>query len=269
MSEQFVPAPVRVTPAYEKLAGVMRERIMAGELKPGDRVPSEVRLADEAGVSRSTVREALRMLEEAGFVERASPRIMLVRRDTGEAKHHELLRALRRRNVTFHHLYETLRVIEPELSRLAALRGRREDLEALRRNLAEQEESLDDFLAWNRLDEDFHLAIGRASGNRTMITARAPVTQLLLPTSDRFVDSRRKTAAATEFHRRILATISDGDGEAAAIVTRRHIDDFRRAWEAGGLDFHFQIGALTDESRRRADSPPPPTPRASRRRGDG
>jgi GntR family transcriptional regulator, transcriptional repressor for pyruvate dehydrogenase complex len=269
MSEQFVPAPVRVSPAYEKLAGVIRERIMTGELKPGDRVPSEVRLADEAGVSRSTVREALRMLQEAGFVERTSPRIMIVRPDTGEPKHHELLRALRRRNVTFHHLYEALRVIEPELSRLAALRADKGEVEGLRRNLTEQEESLDAFLAWNRLDEDFHLGIGRVSGNRTMITARAPITQLLLPTANRFVDSRRMTEAATGFHRRILAAIAEGDGESAALVTRRHIDDFRAAWEAEGLDFHLQIGALMDESGPRPDAPPPPRRPASRRRDDG
>jgi GntR family transcriptional regulator, transcriptional repressor for pyruvate dehydrogenase complex len=269
MSEQFVPAPVRVSPAYEKLAGVIRERIMTGELKAGDRVPSEVRLAEEARVSRSTVREALRMLQEAGFVERTSPRIMIVRPDTGESRHHELLRALRRRNVTFHHLYEALRTIEPELSRLAAGRRTEADLEALHGNLAEQEESLDAYPAWNRLDEGFHLAIGRASGNRTMITARAPIGQLLLPTSDRFVDSRHMTEIATGFHRRILAAISDGDGEAAALVTRRHIEDFRAAWEAEGLDFHLQIGALIDGSAPPPGGPPPPTPPASRPRGGG
>ena len=74
-----VEHPVRVTRAYEQLAAVLRRRIDSGALKPGDRLPSETGLAQQAGVSRSTVREALRTLQEAGFIERASPKVMVVR----------------------------------------------------------------------------------------------------------------------------------------------------------------------------------------------
>lgn len=64
----FLGQPVRVTKAYEALATIIRERIVSGELADGDRIPSESTLAREAQVSRSTVREALRTLEEAGLV---------------------------------------------------------------------------------------------------------------------------------------------------------------------------------------------------------
>ena len=88
----FIARPISISRAYEQLAGQIRARILAGELAEGDRLPSELALAREAQVSRGTVREALRLLEEAGFVERASPRILVVappaRRGAGAARGH-------------------------------------------------------------------------------------------------------------------------------------------------------------------------------------
>ena len=109
----FIVRPVRVARAYEELASMIRQRIVSGELGEGDRIPSESALAKEAQVSRSTVREALRTLEESGLIERTSPKIMVVRRPSEERAYRELHRALRRRNVTFHHLHEALLVLDP------------------------------------------------------------------------------------------------------------------------------------------------------------
>src|SRR4051812_18366086 len=96
---------VRVARAYEQLAEALRESINAGTLGEGARLPSEARIAEQAGVSRSTVREALRMLQEAGLIERASPKVMVVSARNDDPSHRELTAALRRRNVTFHHLH--------------------------------------------------------------------------------------------------------------------------------------------------------------------
>src|SRR2546423_2167744 len=120
--------PVRVARAYEQLAEALRESINAGILGEGDRLPSEARIAEQAGVSRSTVREALRMLQEAGLIERASPKVMVVSAQNDDPSHRELTAALRRRNVTFHHLHEALMTIEPELTRLATERAESGDI---------------------------------------------------------------------------------------------------------------------------------------------
>jgi len=223
---------------------VIRDRILSGELREGDRLPSETTLAREAHVSRSTVREALRTLQEAGFVERASPKILVVRSHSDEPAWRELTRALRRRNVSFHHLHEALMLIEPELTRLAATRADLGDLRELEANLAAQERALGAFVEWSRLDEEFHLAIAEMSANPALIIARTPMTQLLLPTVRRFVRREEQTTAALRWHRRIVAEIEAHDDEAAALMARRHVDDFRRAWEHAGLDFHTEIGQL-------------------------
>jgi DNA-binding FadR family transcriptional regulator len=240
-----VVAPrLKVTRAYEQLADLLRERIMSGDLREGERLPSETELAGQAGVSRSTVREAFRTLQEAGLIERATPRVMVVRRRTDDPAYRELMHALRRQDVTFHHLHEALLVLEPELVRFATERADAHDLRVLRESLEAQDRNLDHFSEWSRLDEEFHLSIAEISANPALIIARAPITQLLLPTLHRFMRSRSMTQHATKYHHRIVTEIEHRDPDTAAAVMRRHVNDFRTAWEKAGLDFHLEIADL-------------------------
>jgi GntR family transcriptional regulator, transcriptional repressor for pyruvate dehydrogenase complex len=248
-----VVARVRVVRAYEQLAGLLRERITSGDLREGERLPSETALAEQAGVSRSTVREALRTLEQAGLIHRASPRVMVVARREEDPVFRDLRHELRRRNVTFHHLHEALVMLEPELTRLAALRADEADVRELWKFVEEQEQNLEHFQEWSRLDVEFHLAIAEMSGNPALIITREPITQLLLPVLHRFMDSASMTEHATRYHRRMVAEIEAGDPDTAAAVTRRHVNDFRIAWEKRGLDFHQEIASLTESESENLD----------------
>lgn len=247
VSPNGVTAVTGVAPrAYEQLAGVLRARISDGELAPGDRLPSETQLAEQSGVSRSTVREALRTLQEAGVVTRASPRVMIVSPRGGTPAHRELSRELRRSNVTFGHLHEALLTLEPAVARYAAERARPEDVLRLRAHLEEEEANLEQFEEWSRLDDEFHRDIAALSGNPALILARLPITRVLLPTLCYFMGSRAQTESATIFHRRIVDEIEAGHADLAAAVAHRHVEDFRIAWEKAGLDFHQPIGELPD-----------------------
>jgi GntR family transcriptional repressor for pyruvate dehydrogenase complex len=243
-----VGEPVRIARAYEQLASVLRERITSGALREGDRLPSEAALAQQAGVSRSTVREALRTLQEAGLIGRASPKVMVVRQQTDDPAYRELTHALRRRRVTFHHLHEALLTIEPELTRLAAERADAADVRELRANLDAQGRALEHYAEWSRLDEEFHLTIAEMSANPALVIARTPITQLLLPTVHGFIASAKQTSAALRFHERILSEIEAHDPDLAAAVMRRHVNDFRVAWERSGLDFELEIAELGNGS---------------------
>jgi DNA-binding FadR family transcriptional regulator len=227
--------------AFEQLAGRLREQILAGELPEGARLPSEVALAEDAGVSRSTVREALRTLQERGYVERASPRVMVVRSHGGDTASGAITQDLLRRSVTFGHLLEALLAVEPELSRLAATRAGPDGLERLRAILDAQAAATDDYDAWNELDEAFHLEIADLAANPALRLARGAITPLLVPTTKRFVRARGMTRAATDFHERILAEIAGADPEGAAVMTRAHINDFKRAWSRAGLDMDIVV----------------------------
>jgi GntR family transcriptional regulator, transcriptional repressor for pyruvate dehydrogenase complex len=231
-------------PAYELLADRLRDQIVAGALQVGDRLPSEARLAEQEGVSRSTVRESLRMLQEAGLIERSSPRIMVVRRAEDHLAQRHLTDALKRRNVTFAHLYEALLALEPELTRLATERCDEADIAALRGMIRAQERSLERFDEWSRLDQEFHLVIADISANPALIIARAPITELLLPTLRDFMNSRTLTERATRYHHRMLFEIEARDPDLAAAVARRHVNDFRMAWEHAGFAMDQQVAQL-------------------------
>ena len=244
----FIVRPVRVSRAYEELASMIRQRIVSGELGEGDRIPSESALAKEAQVSRSTVREALRTLEESGLIERTSPKIMVVRRPSEERAYRELHRALRRRNVTFHHLHEALLVLEPELTRLATSRADSAGIAQLEVNLQAQAASVGDFAEWNRLDQEFHLTIAEMSANPALVIARSPISDLLMPVLRRFVVSREHSERALDFHHRILEEIQARDPEAAALMVRKHVNEMRTGWERAGLNFDAEIGEFSDEA---------------------
>jgi len=241
MSEGQLVQPIKIARAYEQLAGLLRERITSGDLREGDRLPSETALAKQAGVSRSTVREALRILEQGGLVERASPRIMVVSDRSDNPGFRELRRELGKRNVTFHHLHEALSTFDPELTRFAAIRASHSDIEALHESLEEQERHLDHLAEWSRLDVEFHAALAEMSANPALIIAREPINQLLLPALYRFMDTREMAEHATNYHRRIVSEIEVHDPDTAAAVMRRHLNDWRTAWEKRGLDLHQEI----------------------------
>jgi GntR family transcriptional regulator, transcriptional repressor for pyruvate dehydrogenase complex len=246
-ASQFFVQPLRISRAYEELAAMIRQRIVSGELVEGSRIPSETALAKEAQVSRSTVREALRTLEEAGLIERASPKIMVVRRPSDDRAHRELHRAMRQRNVTFQHLHEALLILEPELTRLATLRSDARGIAELQANLDAQADNLDSFDEWNRLDQDFHLAIAEMSGNPALVIARAPISDLVMPVLQRFMVSSRLSQRALVFHRRILEEIEAADPDAAALMMRKHVNDFRTGWERAGLDLSHEFGTVSED----------------------
>jgi GntR family transcriptional regulator, transcriptional repressor for pyruvate dehydrogenase complex len=240
-SEQEQSTVAESPRAYEELAAEIREQIVAGELGGGEQVPSEAALAQSARVSRSTVREALRTLEVAGFIERVRPRLMVVARDLDEPANREARLELGRQGSTFNDLFESLRMLEPELTRLAADRADSADIASLRKALDAQAAALGDFAAWNQLDVEFHLMVAEMSGNPALILARTPIAQFALEAMSGFVDSEAKTAQATRFHRQMVDALADRDGELAALVTRRHVDDWREAWVAAGYRLDAEI----------------------------
>lgn len=233
--------PIKIARAYDQLAGLLRERITSGDLRVGDRLPSESALAEQAGVSRSTVREALRILEQGGLVERASPRIMVVADRSEDPDFRELRRALRQHNVTFHHLHEAMMTLDPELTRFAAQRADRSDVKELNEALEAQEEHLGHLAEWSRLDVEFHSMLAEIAANPALVIAREPISQVLMPALYRFMDTRDMAEHATKYHRRIVEEIEVRDPDTAAAVMRRHINDWRTAWERRGLDLHQEI----------------------------
>ena len=133
------PAPlfgrVKVTPAYRVVSGVVEKRILSGDLSPGTLLPTEAALADQFGVNRSTVREAIRQLEQEGLVERRSSKRLQVTMPGVYDAAPRAARSLMLQQVTFAELWQVAVVLEPEASRLAALSASTSDLDQLAANV--------------------------------------------------------------------------------------------------------------------------------------
>lgn len=140
-AELLLPSPpvferVKVTPAYKAVSGVIEQCIVRGDLKPGVQLPTEQDLAQQFGVNRSTVREAIRQLEQEGLVERhASKRLHVTMPGVYDAAP-RAARSLLLHQVTFEELWQVALVLEPQAARLAAIAAGPDDV-------AEQNDTVD------------------------------------------------------------------------------------------------------------------------------
>ena len=215
-----------------KVVSDLTTRIRHGELRPGDRLPTEAETVRAFGVSRTVVREALSRMQAAGIVETrhgVGTFVTAARRDSGlRADAAEISDV-----VDLLAMLELRIAIESEAASLAARRRNAAHLAALRAALdhcaAELAAGRDTVAA----DFRFHVAIAQASGNRyfedllTSFGEKAiPRARLKLPQLDE-ASRRQYLALVHHEHEDILAAIVRGDADGARAAMRNHIGNGR------------------------------------------
>ncbi|HEY0188326.1 MAG TPA: FadR/GntR family transcriptional regulator [Cellulomonas sp.] len=217
----------RIEPAYQQVAVQLRSLILDGRLAPGSRLPTEDRLCVSFGVSRNTVREALRLLSAdnliattrgaAGGTFVTTPDVVGVQQRLQTS-----LRLLNGTNEISHdELFEARVLLEIPSVREATTRRTEADLSRLR-ELADQVRRADSSLERTTVSEDFHQAIIDIAGNR-VIALIAPPIWAALTLSWRERGSRHRWASIDHDHDEILRHIEQGDGDAAADAMLAHL----------------------------------------------
>lgn len=225
-------APPRGNPAPtvgSRLLVALQEAIVRGDLGPGTKL-SEPELARRHGVSRGSLREALRHLEARGLLEWA-PRV-------GARVTRLTLEQLR-------DIYEVRELLEGRACRLAATRLAPREVDELRAVLDahEAQEELRNGTAYFQQegDLDFHFRIADACGNAMIRQILCEdLYQLMRTYRYRFSAFEGRPRAALQEHRRILAALAERDGEVAELMMRRHIAGARELIEA-------RLAARTEE----------------------
>jgi DNA-binding FadR family transcriptional regulator len=218
---------------YEILADELRRRILAREHLPGDRLPTENEIGVEFGMSRTTVREALRVLAAQELIRTAKgagggtyvavPRVSHVADMLGSsiamlaAAHH----------LSLDQLMEARDIMEIPAARLAAERRRADDLEELRANV-DAEIAGTSRAAHHR---DFHALVLKAADNPVLSLVAEPVFGAIVTDFDRGALTERVRRVAVEHHVDILRAIEAGDGEAAERAMREHLAFLRPYYE--------------------------------------
>lgn len=207
--------------------------LLEGTLGPGDRLPPERELATNLGVGRSSVREALRVLEVMGLIRTATgsgPTAGAIVTATPHGGLAQLLRLqVAAQGFAIPDVYETRLLLEEwAVAHLAAqpdadLAEARATLEAM----DAADISADDFLA---LDAQFHLRLTDAAGNvvvaATMAGLRPTIDGYIRAGRDRIADWDGTAARLRREHRDVLEAIDAGDAERARRMVRAHITDY-------------------------------------------
>lgn len=222
-SGRGVPAqPIARRKTYELVAERLVAMIGEGTLRPGDPLPTERELTDGFQVGRSSVREALRMLESQGVIRGANAGAFVV----AEAMHPlnsslRLLFALDER-AGIHDLFELRRILECEAAALAAERHTDEHLREMDAAIEQMADGLGDGRGDRFIDADlrFHLALAGATGNRLVLHSMHAVRDVLRRALMTVYTIPQSPESAVVEHRAIRKAIAAGDADGA----RREMD---------------------------------------------
>ncbi len=236
------------SPAYEQVAQQLRAAILDGELQPGDELPAERELCAQFGVSRTTVREALRALQAQGLAVASGPTapLRVPRPDalsTGPLRD-SLVHLMKLGRVPLGDLVELRGALEAAAVGAAAnvlgnaplddphrLRAAAHVAEA-RRALDEMRVGGSDPAAFEQADVRFHVALVAASGNEAlqlvMLAVRDSVSAHLLDALTADPARQRTLNRLTRQHEAILAAVEAGDARDAEVLLRDHVIGFYR-----------------------------------------
>jgi DNA-binding FadR family transcriptional regulator len=214
----------------------LRELVVTGELSPGQRLPTETLLAADYGVSRATVREALRLLAAQNLIKTAKGATGGSYVTLPSADHlSESLRSgigllAEAEDVSLEELLEVREVLEVPAARLAAARRSEEELEELRASIpaAPLRLGTEEQFAFNR---DFHSVVIDLSRNTLLAISAQPVFSVLQTKLARSRLGPRFHRAINEHHRSIAAAIAAGDADAAGGEMLAHLEYLRPFYE--------------------------------------
>jgi GntR family transcriptional repressor for pyruvate dehydrogenase complex len=229
---------VVVPKASDVLANHLREQILTGKLAEGAALPVERVLASSVGLSRGTVRDALRVLEIEGLVTTRPGRAggSFVRRPDATTLQRSLNVLVSGRGVRFTSLLETRDALEPAAAGLAALHRTDADLRRLDEVSQLLRESVEDIPRFLQHNVEWHVAVVAASHNEIMHIILDSLSRAILTATDRSdFNSPRTMADTLTAHERILEAIRRGDPQRAAKSMEKHVHGYRELIESYDL----------------------------------
>jgi DNA-binding FadR family transcriptional regulator len=222
---------IKTPRAFEEIAAQIRSELSSRRLRPGDRLPAERVLAEQFGVSRNTLREALRSLENSGLLrlQKGAAGGAFVRESTGDAIVTGLRDMFHLGAIQPEHLTEARVLIESIAVRAACERATSEDLEALKANIAAAEQAEREklhFYDQAAIHLDFHRILARATKNPVMVI----VMEALLDVMAHFIRAigpMRKPWVLPS-RRRFIKHFEARDSDAAVIEMEQHLERLNR-----------------------------------------
>jgi DNA-binding FadR family transcriptional regulator len=215
----------------------LRREIVAGDFEAGANLPTEKELAERFGVSKTPVREALRVLEMEGLVDtsQGARKGARVTAPSGRVAARYTALLLRRRRASLHDVYVARLAIEPFAAGLLAQNATPEKLERLKALCAAERELVGQPTAWGVAAAAFHEAVVELSGNHTLAVLSAQLQDVVAGQTALEMAEAGDPAdlvdrhAADDAHERLIALIERGDAGRTEGFWRKHLE---AAWPA-------------------------------------
>ncbi|HET8568978.1 MAG TPA: FCD domain-containing protein [Candidatus Limnocylindria bacterium] len=221
--------PIRQARASGEIVSQIERAIFSGRLSAGDRLQSERELAEEFGVSRITVRDALRILEARGLISvkvGASGGAFVAESSVDRVSESISTMVLLRR-MTLSELAEARTVVESATAELAAQRRSDEDLRRLEAAVERGKKVVRDHAPHTEASMDFHVAIAEAARNELLSATVRAYRDLLMQTLHDMTDVR-SARTTQKWHEEILEAVRARDADAARTLTQDHMRDFEK-----------------------------------------
>ncbi len=223
-------APVQFAKVFERVAEQIEKRILEGELRKGDRLPTERELAEQFQVSRTAVREAMKILAQKGLINMRPGRGTIVIDGAREAMQNSisLMMKLKLGEVGgSDNLVEFRGILETEIAALAAARATEKEISAMREAIRVMDESLNDADAFIGADNAFHEALAQATQNALILILINSIVHLLSEQRKQIFETEGGPQRGQIHHRRILESVIRRDPEAARAAMRSHLQQVR------------------------------------------
>ena len=220
---------VHIGRLYEKIVEQIEKRIVDGELNAGDKLPSERELAIQFGVSRTSVREAMKALTLRGLIEVTPGRGTFITDQTSQALRHSM-------NLMFQvgkmdanrYLIELREILEPEIAAIAASRATPENLAAMRESVEAMDQSMDEICTYIEADLDFHLALAESTHNPLILSLLDSLIGELREQRFRSANVEGALHRGQPNHKAVLVAIEQGDAESARRTMLLHMQQARK-----------------------------------------
>lgn len=231
--------PIQTERIYEQIVAQIKQQIESGELKIGDKLPTERELTEQFKVSRTAVREAVQALREKGVVEVHPGRGTFITNTIFKSASESFELMMKMSGIdrdSFTDLFELRKILEPELAALAAERRTDEDIETMKAAVEAMDDSLDDMEAYIMTDGIFHQAIAKATKNKLIASLLDPIMDILTEQREKnFLAGVQSPQRAQNYHREILDAIARCQPNAARKAMKSHLDQV-------SMDIEIQVG---------------------------
>ncbi len=219
---------VQTSRLYEQIVQQIEASIDSGQLKLGDQLPAERELAQQFGVSRTAVREAVKTLREKGLVEAHPGRGTFITNGSSHSIWHSLDRMIRDgQPEAMVHLVEVREILEPEIASLAAMRAEKDDITSMREAVDVMDNAKRDPETFIEADLDFHLALAEAASNPLILSLIDSIVGVLREQRMGIFAVEGGAERGQYHHKKILEAVEHRDAIGARDSMRAHLRQVR------------------------------------------